>query len=259
MISATRRASAVRGGPVTAGRMPESSVGYCKLGVGTGDCFSMLRSTLLRPRGSSTTPLLRSAQRHLLPLPAIAAAAVKFGGAALLKKVALSKVIQKLGPDKVVGELRALNGKLRTSGVRYGPEVADKAEESMVALEHSLAALRGDERIGAVWAWYSNLEKKNPTFAAVILKSWMETLPGMKWASALLSSSGTPAVSQGASSAAPAESQGASSSAAVGSDAHANSIINAIRESHPNVFEDYHVVLVPRDRAAESEARTEKT
>ena len=129
---------------------------------------------------------LRTAQRNLLPLPAIAAAAVKFGGAAMLKKVALSKVIQKVGPDKVLGELKTLNGRLRSSGGRYGADVADAAEDSLSALERSLTTLRGDERVGALWGWYSRLEKDNPTLAAAILKSWMETLPGAKWASALM-------------------------------------------------------------------------
>ena len=134
---------------------------------------------------------LRTAQRNLLPLPAIAAAAVKFGGAAMLKKVALSKVIQKVGPDKVLGELKTLNGRLRSSGGRYGADVADAAEDSLSALERSLTTLRGDERVGALWGWYSRLEKDNPTLAAAILKSWMETLPGAKWASALMGGSNT--------------------------------------------------------------------
>lgn len=190
---------------------------------------------------------LRTAQRNLLPLPAIAAAAVKFGGAAMLKKVALSKVIQKVGPDKVLGELKTLNGRLRSSGGRYGADVADAAEDSLSALERSLTTLRGDERVGALWGWYSRLEKDNPTLAAAILKSWMETLPGAKWASALMGGSNT------SNSGTSDTGSGSGRQVEQEDDSNASSIIRALRETHPAVFEEYHVVLVPRDRTVETD------
>ena len=196
---------------------------------------------------------LRLHRRNLaLPLPAFALAAVKFGGAAILKKVALSKVMQKVGPDKILGELRALNNQLRLSGVPYGAKVADASEESLNVLERSLTNLKGDERVGALWTWYSTLERKNPSLAAAVLKTWLETLPGMKWASVLMSkgsgssgngSSSTRSDTSSSSSAEAASRMDASDEASV----RASSVLEAIRKTHPDVFKEYYVVLIPRE------------
>jgi hypothetical protein len=196
---------------------------------------------------------LRLHRRNLaLPLPAFALAAVKFGGAAILKKVALSKVMQKVGPDKILGELRALNNQLRLSGVPYGAKVADASEESLNVLERSLTNLKGDERVGALWTWYLTLEKKNPSLAAAVLKTWLETLPGMKWASVLMSkgsgssgngSSSTRSDTSSSSSAEAASRMDASDEASV----RASSVLEAIRKTHPDVFKEYYVVLIPRE------------
>jgi len=203
-------------------------------------------------------PLFTSHRLHrrnlALPLPAFALAAVKFGGAAILKKVALSKVMQKVGPDKILGELRALNNQLRLSGVPYGAKVADASEESLNVLERSLTNLKGDERVGALWTWYSTLEKKNPSLAAAVLKTWLETLPGMKWASVLMSkgsgssasgssSTGSDTSSSSSSSAEAASRMDASDEASV----RAASVLEAIRKTHPDVFKEYYVVLIPRE------------
>ena len=184
---------------------------------------------------------LRLHRRNLaLPLPA-----VKFGGAAILKKVALSKVMQKVGPDKILGELRALNNQLRLSGVPYGAKVADASEESLNVLERSLTNLKGDERVGALW-------RKNPSLAAAVLKTWLETLPGMKWASVLMSkgsgssgngSSSTRSDTSSSSSAEAASRMDASDEASV----RASSVLEAIRKTHPDVFKEYYVVLIPRE------------
>ena len=174
---------------------------------------------------------------------------MKFGGAALLKKVALSKVIQRLGPDKVVRELRRQNAKLRNSGVHYSADVADAAEESLNLLERSLLTLRGDERVGALWGWFSSLEKNNPTLAAVILKTWLETLPGMKWASAMMA--GSNSSGSNPDSVQSVAEEAATAKGANGDLEHA-AIIAAIRKTHPQILEDYHLVLIPRDRTAES-------
>ena len=225
----------------------------------------MLRGAVRRLPGIA--PLVSGARRGVLPLPALAAAAVKFGGAAMLKKVALSKVIQKVGPQRTVTELRKLNERLRSSGGRYSSKVADAADESLNALDGALDTLRGDERLGAVWAWYATLEKNNPTLAAAILKTWLETLPGMRWASALMS--GSPSSSSNAQKLDNAEGGGGGGggggagggggigsvdSASVASDEHAATLIQAIRESHPQIFEAYHVVLVPRDDGREQKS-----
>ena len=178
------------------------------------------------------------------PRATFALAAVKFGGAAILKKVALSKVMQKVGPDKILGELRALNNQLRLSGVPYGAKVADASEESLNVLERSLTNLKGDERVGALW-------RKNPSLAAAVLKTWLETLPGMKWASVLMSkgsgSSGNGSSSTrsdtSSSSAEAASRMDASDEASV----RASSVLEAIRKTHPDVFKEYYVVLIPRE------------
>ena len=169
-----------------------------------------------------------------------------------MKKVALSKVMQKVGPDKILGELRALNNQLRLSGVPYGAKVADASEESLNVLERSLTNLKGDERVGALWTWYSTLEKKNPSLAAAVLKTWLETLPGMKWASVLMSkgsgssgngSSSTRSDTSSSSSAEAASRMDASDEASV----RASSVLEAIRKTHPDVFKEYYVVLIPRE------------
>lgn len=222
--------------------------------------FARLRHQLPRAEAASALSL-HGSRRGLLPLPAIAAAAVKFGGAAVLKKVALSKVIQKIGPDRTLHELRAMNGKLRAKGV-LNDAVADAAEESLQALDRSLTSLRGDERIGAVWAWYTTLEKSNPTFAAAILKTWLEGLPGIKWASAVLNAAPKPpdgllargASDGGASDSGSSHGAAASNAASVDGDAAHAAVIQELRKSHPALLDRYHVVLVPREDGVDVEA-----
>ena len=113
--------------------------------------------------------------RGVLPVAAIAAGAVKFGAAAVLKKIALTKVVQKVGPERALTELRGLNQKLKGSGVKYSGEVASAADASLNTLEKP-EALRSDS--GVAWAWYSTLEKENPTLAAAVLQR-LDTLPGV--------------------------------------------------------------------------------
>jgi hypothetical protein len=217
------------------------------------------RRALLEMYLRACPPLFTSHRLHrrnlALPLPAFALAAVKFGGAAILKKVALSKVMQKVGPDKILGELRALNNQLRLSGVPYGAKVADASEESLNVLERSLTNLKGDERVGALWTWYSTLEKKNPSLAAAVLKTWLETLPGMKWASVLMSKGSGSSASGSSSTGSDTSSSSSSSSAEAASrmdasdeaSVRASSVLEAIRKTHPDVFKEYYVVLIPRE------------
>lgn len=198
---------------------------------------------------------VRLHRRSLLPVPALAAAAVKFGGAAIFKKVALTKVLQRVGPEKTIGELRGLNSRLRKSGVRYSAEVSDAAEESLNVLEGSLANLKGDERIGALWAWYSTLEKSNPTLAAAVLKTWLDTLPGMKWAYVLMSKGSGGGDSNrsndiGNSNSSSGDAADRIADAPDSVSARASSVLEAIRTTHPRVFEEYHVVLIPREDEA---------
>jgi hypothetical protein len=192
-------------------------------------------------------PLFHQQSRGVLPIPALALTAAKFGGAAILKKLALSRVIQRIGPDRAIGAARALNQQLRSSGVRYSGEVADAADESLLLLERSLGALRGDERIGALWSWYSTLEKNNPTLAAAVLKTWIESLPGVKWASTLLSTpSEASKPSDGSGGGATSTDGSATRAEADTADLRASALVQKIRESHPEAFDDYHIVLVPK-------------
>ena len=184
--------------------------------------------------------------RGVLPVAAIAAGAVKFGAAAVLKKIALTKVVQKVGPERALTELRGLNQKLKGSGVKYSGEVASAADASLNTLEKSLEALRGDERVGALWTWYSTLEKENPTLAAAVLKTWLDTLPGVKYAYALMSDGAKKKAAVDASS---SSTDGQATVIGSGaSDERASAILQAIRESHPGLEEEYHIVLIPKEK-----------
>lgn len=86
----------------------------------------------------------------------------------------------------------------------------------------------------------------------MVLKTWLETLPGMKWASVLMSkgsgssgngSSSTRSDTSSSSSAEAASRMDASDEASV----RASSVLEAIRKTHPDVFKEYYVVLIPRE------------
>ena len=61
------------------------------------------------------------------------------------------------------------------------------ADASLDVLERSLRGLREDEQVQVAWRWFASLESDNPTFAAAILKTLLETLRPVKWAATLLS------------------------------------------------------------------------
>lgn len=177
-------------------------------------------------------------RRHILHIPVLAAGAVKVGSAMFLKKVAASRVLQRIGPERALAELRAANIKLRSGGI-YSSKVADAAEESLTVLEEGLAGVKGEARVQKLWSFYQSLEAKNPTLAQAVMKTWLDTLPGVKWANALLKDSNSSTGSQ--SSSTPTADDGVP-----GSNAHAEKMISRLRASHPDLFAHYHVVLVPR-------------
>ena len=222
--------------------------------LGTSLCAEMI----LRRTARLTTPTARG----IVHVPALAAMA-KLGGLTALKKVALSKVLQRVGPEKAIRDLRELNSRLRQSSERvpHSAQLADAADQSLAALERSLQAVKGEERVQRLWAWYTSLEKKNPTLADAVLKTYLEVLPGMRWANVVLKGTPPPqdASSSGSSEAVSSDSArplsdlaaGTSASpleqAAVGSDEHAAALLQHMRRSHPEVFSKYHVILVPRE------------
>lgn len=187
----------------------------------------------------------RAQTRGLLHLPALATVA-KLGGAAAIKKVAISKVLQRIGPEKAIGEMRALNQKFKSaaSGVPYSSELAEATEVSLTALERSLTSAKGDDRIQKLWAWWGDLEKKNPTLADAVLKTFLEALPGVRWANAILKGTPKPAID---SDAAPPQHESVAGLTA-GSDEHAAVMLRRLQASHPEAFVDYHVLLIPRDK-----------
>ena len=85
--------------------------------------------------------------RNVLHVPALASIA-KFAGFAAVKKVALSRVLQKIGPEKAVSQMRSLNQTLKkeAAGMGYSAEVVAAADKSLDALETTLAAVKGDSR-----------------------------------------------------------------------------------------------------------------
>ena len=209
----------------------------------------LLRAAALSSRRPTVLNTLGVApSRGVLPVAAIAAGAVKFGAAAVLKKIALTKVVQKVGPERALTELRGLNQKLKGSGVKYSGEVASAADASLNTLEKSLEALRGDERVGALWTWYSTLEKENPTLAAAVLKTWLDTLPGVKYAYALMSDGAKKKAAVEASSSSSSTDGQATVIGSGASDERASAILQAIRESHPGLEEEYHIVLIPKEK-----------
>ena len=116
-------------------------------------------------------------------------------------------------------------------------------------LEKTLGTLRGDERIGALYAWFATLEKNNPTLANVVLKTWLEALPGVKWATTILG----PSSSSSSSSSGDAKTESASDPVAASNLSGAvelqhTAVLEAIRETHPDVFDAYHVVLIPKEK-----------
>ena len=198
-------------------------------------------------------------RREILHIPA-AAAVAKVAGLAAVKKVTVSKVLGRIGPEKAIKDLRKLNNHLRerSAGLKYSSEIADAAEQSLDALELSLDAVRGEERVQRLWAWYTSLEKSNPTLADAVFKSWLEVLPGMRWASALLKGTPKPEREQDGSQRLRVSdsAMGASESVSpgkIGSDEHVSSALGRLQRSHPDIFATYHVILVPKQDEIDSD------
>lgn len=184
-------------------------------------------------------------------LPALTAilAAGKFLAPLAVKKLAVTKILQKVGPEKAVDSLRGVNAKLRQSVPAYGHSAADRAEEGLTALEEGIKGVRGHEAVAKAWVWFERLEKDNPTLANAVIKTYLEGMTPLQWARVVLSGVTT------TESAAPAEGASAggsgANSAARGNGASRSGaeLLDLLHEGHPEL-KDYHVILIPKDAEA---------
>ena len=206
-------------------------------------------ATLLRrgwpraARRATLIPLPRS--RPLLHVPLHLGAKVLIG--ATLKRLALSNLVKKVGVKRTVNDIRALNRKLHEAApATYPASTMAMADASLDVLERSLRGLREDEQVQAAWRWFASLESDNPTFAAAILKTLLETLRPVKWAATLLSpdKSDAPPVEKAAAAAA----------------ADSKELEELLRRAKAAVpeLEDYHVLLVPKSAFDDEEAGAAK-
>ena len=144
-------------------------------------------------------PLTRRGVREVVHVPVIASAA-KVAGGLLLKKFAVSRVVQRLGAQRVLQELRDLNRSLQRQGA-YSVSAADQADEGIARLSESVAGLTEQERVRAVWSWFDGLDKSHAPLANAIVKTYLETIPGVKWAGSLFRSTAKPEASDAATEA----------------------------------------------------------
>ena len=127
-------------------------------------------------------------RRPLFHLPALGAIAGAAGLAA--KKVALHAVVKKLGVQRVFGELAQLNKELhRARPDLHGRKAHDSIAGALAKLNSSFTTIREDERVQQAWKYFESLEKENPRLYEVLIKSYLDTLAPVKWASALLKDS----------------------------------------------------------------------
>ena len=190
-------------------------------------------------------PTLHQRRALVFHVPVLTGAAKVAGLAAgvAVKKFAVTKVLQKIGPQRAVQELRDLNRNLQSRGV-YSSMTAKAADESIDALDGLLKEVREDERVTMIWNWYVELEKRNPTLAAAVVKSYLESMPGMKWASVLLKDA-KPTDKSVEETAAGTTTGGPLDEAEVKKQ---SSLLQRMHAQFPELT-NYHVVLVPRDTA----------
>ena len=205
-------------------------------------------ATLLRrgwpraARRATLIPLPRS--RPLLHVPLLMGAKVLVG--ATMKRLALSNLVKKVGVKRTVNDIRALNRKLHEAApATYPASTMALADASLDVLERSLRGLREDEQVQAAWRWFASLESDNPTFAAAILKTLLETLRPVKWAATLLSPD--------KSDAPPAEEP----AAAAADSRELEELLRRAKAAVPEL-EDYHVLLVPKSAFDDEEVGTGK-
>ena len=209
-------------------------------------------ATLLRrgwpraARRATLIPLPRS--RPLLHVPLLMGAKVLAG--ATLKRLALSNLVKKVGVKRTVNDIRALNRKLHEAApATYPASTMAMADASLDVLERSLRGLREDEQVQAAWRWFASLESDNPTFAAAILKTLLETLRPVKWAATLLSPD--------KSDAPPVEKAAAAAADPAADSKELEELLRRAKAAVPEL-EDYHVLLVPKSAFEDEEVGAAK-
>ena len=169
---------------------------------------------------------------------------------ATLKRLALSNLVKKVGVKRTVNDIRALNRKLHEAApATYPASTMALADASLDVLERSLRGLREDEQVQAAWRWFASLESDNPTFAAAILKTLLETLRPVKWAATLLSPD--------KSDAPPAEEPAAAAASPAADSRELEELLRRAKAAVPEL-EDYHVLLVPKSAFDDEEVGARK-
>ena len=181
-------------------------------------------------------------RRPLLHLPALGAVA-----ALGVKKIALVTVLRKLGLKRVFEELRALNSKLHTARPDVHPTASrDQVEAALTKLDSSVQGLRESEQLQLAWKYFEGLEKENPRLYQVLVKSYLDTLSPVKWASALLKEPGASSNSTTKTDApTPLEAADLSKASAEGS-----ALLKKLHTAAPELS-NYHVILVPKSEYTE--------
>ena len=213
---------------------------------------------------------LAQQQRPLLHLPALGAIA-----SLALKKVALNSVVRKLGVKRVFAELRGLNNKLHAARPDlHGAASCNQIDAALTTLDASVQGLRESDQVQQAWKFFESLEKENPRlyqvrkrmlFVAplvlaaprqalsqagslcrtqVLVKSYLDTLSPVKWASALLKDPASPT---------PTSSEPASASALDLSRANAegSALLKKLHAAAPELT-NYHVILVPKSDVSDA-------
>ena len=151
----------------------------------------------------------------------------------------------RLTPDR---RLSNVNRELLRLGV-YSTNVADSAEQGLQALGRSVKGLKESEQLQKAWDWFEKLEKNNPTLANAVLKTYLETVPGAKWAGALFRGMPSPLPHE----VSPDEHGSTNVPLADEMDDKTVSLIKKLHQQHPELA-DYHVILLPRESLSDAAA-----
>lgn len=216
----------------------------------------MWRATGRTLRASRLIPLVQThVPSRSLVLPLVGAGAGKMVAALALKKLAMHSILRKLGAERAIGELRRLNDRVRSSSPdSYSPHLHQQVDTSLVQLEAQLVRLRESERIQAAWSWFESLEKDHPSVARVIMKSYIESFAPVKYWGALMRSTPKPDCEAAKYAAAREDASALRESAA-----RETEMLRKIRAAVPEVFGEYHVVLIPKAPGHEEDAANVST
>jgi hypothetical protein len=183
-----------------------------------------------RPVFSHLTP----PSRPLFHLPVLGVVA----GAAL-KKVTIHSIIKKLGANRLLRDVRSLNASLHQRSPSVHPIAArDRVNGTLDVLDRSLKGLQEQEQLQYAWKWFESLEKQSPSFAQVVLKTYVETLTPVKWASSLVQA----VLKDGGVKEAPI----AGGQKADGGSTNGDALLKKLHAAAPELSR-YHVLLIPKD------------